>query len=144
MGQPTLQKLLFYRSLAPTIKSLRLCNRERDHLGKRGMRGFMTRLLGIPTPQLRHLTYSLKGDEACMVRGLAKLSQLRSLEIHLSWKAWGQCAVADLQCMAGMHNLEVGTLPYLQFHAHTGAEGKGTEGDIWQLWQKEGRVESGV
>ena len=45
-----------------------------------------------------------------MLQSLAGLSQLQSLELRFDDSAWEHCRVADLQCMAGLQNLEVGIL----------------------------------
>ena len=94
--------------MAPSIEHLGLYS-EDSWIGRWG---HVSRLLGMPTPQLRRLTYRVLGDDTSIVRGLAKLSQLRSLDLALNWRAWKECEVEDMQCMAGLQSLEVGIGPF--------------------------------
>ena len=88
-------------------------------------RGHASLLLDVFCPRLRHLRYSVVGDDTSILRGLAKLSQLRSLELRPTWMAWRDCEVEDLLCMDGLYSLEVRTLTCLQYFQ--------TEGEVWAV-----------
>ena len=66
----------------------------------------MPQLLRVPAPRLWHLMYAFEIKDTFMLVFLTKLSQLRSL--HISGTIWTTYHVAGLQCMSGLHNLEVG------------------------------------
>jgi len=97
-------KLLFFRTLAPSIEGLTLLDPEGEDTKKKGL---VTRLLAVPAPNLHLLKYGCGKADSSVLCGLTKQSQLQSLKLEVGWSPRTSRRIADWQSLKSLQNLEV-------------------------------------